>query len=67
MKATRKRNREIREKLIQVHKFGAPDRDQVRKKIKIKLETAELLEKDTDQVVPSIDTKSDAIKTEPVE
>ena len=67
MKATRKRNREIREKVIQVHKFGAADRDQVRKKIKIKLETAELLEKDTDQVVPSIDTKSEAIKTEPVE
>ena len=67
MKATRKRNREIREKVIQLHKFGAPNRAQVRKRIKIKLETAEFLENDDDQVVPSIDTKSDAIKTEPVE
>ena len=62
MKATRKRNREIREKVIQLHKFGAPNR----KKIKVKLETAEILEEDAAQVVPNIDIKSE-VKTEPIE
>ena len=61
MKATRKRNREIREKVIQLHKFGAPDR----KKVKVKLETAEILEEDV-QVVPNIDAKNE-VKIEPIE
>ena len=62
MKATRKRNREIREKVIQLHKFGAPNR----KKVKVKLETAEILEDDTTHVVPNIDLKSE-VKNEPIE